>query len=72
MNRAVDILDGVSSGFLVIHACIYDTVVLHNVFMQLVGTDVCDAQVMPGTEVCDACKQPVLFSKMYLCNKMYF
>lgn len=72
MGRAVDILDGVSSVFLVTHACIYDIVVLHNVFMQLVGTEVCDAQEMPGTEVCDAHKLPVLFSKMYLCNKMYF
>lgn len=61
MGRAVDTLDGVSSGFLVIHACICDTVVLYNVFMELVGT-----------EVCDACKLPVLFSKTYLCNKMCF
>lgn len=70
MGRAVDILDGVSSVFLVTHACICDIVVLHNVFMQLVGTEVCEE--MPGMEVCDARKLPGLFSKIYLCNKMYF
>lgn len=47
MGRAVDTLDGVSSVVLVIHACIYDTVVLHNVtcVIQLAGTQVCDIWV---------------------------
>lgn len=66
MGRAVDTLDGVSSVAVVIHACIYDIVVLHNVTC-LTCSQLELKSVMSGCR-----KLPVLFSKMYLCNKMYF